>query len=123
MGERVLLNGEDVTEQIRAPLVTAAVSIVAAHPPGARRACRSPEGMGGSQRGGVVEGRDIGSVVLPDADVKIFLTADSAERAWRRAAENETGRTPPRGRTPSRGQPSRSGDATSSTRPGRRPPL
>ena len=40
--------------------------------------------------GGVVEGRDIGSVVLPDADLKIFLTADSAERAGRRAAE-ETG--------------------------------
>ena len=35
----------------------------------------------------MVEGRDIGSVVLPDADLKIFLTADSAERAWRRAAE------------------------------------
>jgi cytidylate kinase len=41
--------------------------------------------------GGVVEGRDIGSVVLPDADVKIFLTADSAERAWRRAAEDNAG--------------------------------
>ena len=52
VGERVLLNGQDVTEQIRAPLVTAAVSIVAAHPQVARGACRSPEGMGHSQRGG-----------------------------------------------------------------------
>ena len=41
--------------------------------------------------GGVVEGRDIGSVVLPDADLKIFLTADSAERAGRRAAEADGG--------------------------------
>ena len=90
VGERVVVNGEDVTEQIRTPEVNDAVSVVAAH-----RQVR--EELVGRQRawvvangGGVVEGRDIGSVVLPDADLKIFLTADSAARAERRAAE-ETG--------------------------------
>jgi prephenate dehydrogenase len=88
VGERVVLNGEDVTEEIRGPSVDAAVSTVAAHPlvrselVGRQRAWVAANG------GGVVEGRDIGSVVLPEADLKVFLTADSAERAWRRAAED-----------------------------------
>ena len=87
VGERVVLGGRDVTEDIRLPRVTEAVSVVSAHPEvraelvGRQRAWTATNG------GGVVEGRDIGSVVLPDADLKIFLTADSAERAWRRAAE------------------------------------
>jgi prephenate dehydrogenase len=87
VGERVVLDGRDVTEEIRAPAVTASVSIVAAHPQvraelvGRQRAWVAADG------GGVVEGRDIASVVLPDADLKIFLTAESAERAWRRANE------------------------------------
>jgi len=91
VGERALLNGEDVTEQIRAPLVTGAVSIVAAHPQVRAELVGRQRAWVAANGGGVVEGRDIGSVVLPDADVKIFLTADSAERAWRRATESETG--------------------------------
>ena len=91
IGERVLLNGEDVTGQIRVPLVTGAVSIVAAHPQVRVELVSRQRAWVAANGGGVVEGRDIGSVVLPDADVKIFLTADSAERAWRRATENETG--------------------------------
>ncbi len=83
---RTALDGEDVEEEIRGPVVTAAVSAVSAHP-GVRAA------LLGHQRslaadGAVVEGRDIGTVVLPDADLKIFLTADPGERARRRAAQS-----------------------------------
>lgn len=91
VGERVVLNGADVTEQIRTPPVTAAVSIVAAHPEVREELVSRQRAWVAANGGGVVEGRDIGSVVLPDADVKIFLTADSAERAWRRAAEDLAG--------------------------------
>jgi cytidylate kinase len=87
LGDRVLLDGEDVTDAIRTPEVSEAASQVAAEP-AVRRA------MVGQQRrllsdGGdwVAEGRDIGTVVMPDAEVKVFLTADPAERAARRAAE------------------------------------
>ncbi|MFZ2057384.1 MAG: (d)CMP kinase [Acidimicrobiales bacterium] len=91
VGERVVLDGEDVTEKIRAPSVTDAVSIVAAHPEvRAELVCRQRAWVA-ANGGGVVEGRDIGSVVLPEADLKVFLTADSAERAWRRATEEQTG--------------------------------
>jgi len=88
-GQRAFLDGEDVSEAIRGTAVTAAVSVVAAH-----RAVRAGmvdrqrafvrEGGGG---GVVVEGRDIGTVVFPDAAVKFFLDASPAERALRRAAE------------------------------------
>jgi len=81
---RVQLDGRDVTSQIRGPAVTDAVSIVSAHP-------RVREVLVGRQRewverhgGGVVEGRDIGTVVFPDAPVKVFLTASDDERARRR---------------------------------------
>ncbi|MGH9012497.1 MAG: (d)CMP kinase [Acidimicrobiia bacterium] len=80
----VQLDGRDVTDEIRGPAVTAAVSLVSAHP-GVR------EVMVARQRawvdrhdGGVVEGRDIGTVVFPDATVKVFLTASDEERARRR---------------------------------------
>jgi cytidylate kinase len=88
-GQRALLDGEDVSGAIRGPAVTAAVSRVAAHP-------RVREGMverqrafvrEGGGRGVVVEGRDIGTVVFPDAAVKFFLDASPEERARRRAAE------------------------------------
>lgn len=85
-GDRVLLDGGDVTDAIRAPWVSEAASRAAADP-GVR------EAMVAEQRrllaGGdwVVEGRDIGTVVAPDADIKVFLTASPAERARRRAAE------------------------------------
>jgi cytidylate kinase len=83
---RVSLEGEDVTEAIRAPEVSAAASRVSVHP-------EVREAMVQRQRaliaGGdyVAEGRDIGTVVSPDATLKVFLTASDAERARRRAAE------------------------------------
>ena len=87
VAERVLLNGEDVTDAIRTPAVSEVASQVAADP-GVRAA------MVAAQRriltgGGdwVAEGRDIGTVVAPDAEVKVFLTASPQERARRRAAE------------------------------------
>ena len=85
---RVLLNGEDVTDAIRAPEVSAAASRVSVHP-GVREAMverqRSLIGSGDY----VVEGRDIGTVVSPDAPLKVFLTASDSERARRRAAETD----------------------------------
>jgi prephenate dehydrogenase len=87
VGERVVLDDKDVTEEIRARSVNEAVSVVAAHPQVRAELVRRQRDWVAANGGGVVEGRDIGSVVLPDADLKIFLTADSAERAWRRAAE------------------------------------
>jgi cytidylate kinase len=85
---RVLLNGEDVADAIRAPEVSAAASRVSVHP-GVREAMverqRSLIGSGDY----VVEGRDIGTVVSPDAPLKVFLTASDSERARRRAAETD----------------------------------
>jgi len=85
-GARVLLNGEDVTEAIRAPEISRAASLVATIA-GVRRALVEKQREIGSQNNVVMEGRDIGSVVFPNADVKIFLDAKSEERARRRAAE------------------------------------
>ena len=83
---RVVLNGEDVTEAIRAPEVSKAASVVATIA-GVRRALVEKQRAIGAQQNVVMEGRDIGSVVFPQADVKIFLDAQSEERARRRAAE------------------------------------
>jgi len=83
---RVLLNGEDVTEAIREPEVSRAASLVATIS-GVRRALVEKQREIGSQNNVVMEGRDIGSVVFPNADVKIFLDAASEERVRRRAAE------------------------------------
>jgi cytidylate kinase len=86
LGERVIANGEDVTEAIRAPEVTEAASRVATNQ-------RVREALVRKQRellaegDWVAEGRDIGTVVAPDAAVKVFLTATPEERARRRAAE------------------------------------
>jgi cytidylate kinase len=85
-GARVLLNGDDVTEAIRAPEVSRAASLVATIS-WVRRALVEKQREIGSQNNVVMEGRDIGSVVFPDADVKIFLDAKSEERVRRRAAE------------------------------------
>src|SRR5579885_1312955 len=82
----VLLNGEDVTAAIRRPEVTDAASKVAAVP-GVRRAMREEQRRIGARQDVVMEGRDIGTVVFPDARVKIFLDADPGTRALRRAAE------------------------------------
>jgi CMP/dCMP kinase len=83
---QVLLDGRDVSEQIRAPSVTSASSRVAAH--GQVRDALLAKQRGLIANGDwVAEGRDIGTVVAPDAPVKAFLTADPAERARRRVAE------------------------------------
>lgn len=86
LGERITLDGRDVTEAIRTPEMSAAASRVAA-----QRSVR--EALVAAQRrlladgDWVAEGRDIGTVVAPGAEVKVFLTADPEERARRRATE------------------------------------
>jgi len=82
-GERIVLDGRDVTEEIRTPAVSEAASRAAA----VRRAVVSQQRELLSSGDWVAEGRDIGTVVVPDAALKVFLTADPAERARRRAAE------------------------------------
>jgi CMP/dCMP kinase len=86
LGERVTLDGEDVTEQIREPWVSEAASSVASDP-AVREALVEQQRRILADGDWVAEGRDIGTVVAPDAAVKVFLTADPAERARRRAAE------------------------------------
>ena len=83
---QVELNGEDVTSKIRTPEVTAASSRVAAVP-GVRKAMVAKQQELAAHASVVMEGRDIGTVVLPDAKVKIFLDADPGIRARRRADE------------------------------------
>lgn len=82
-----VLNGEEVSVAIRTPEVDREVSLVAAHPPVRAELVRRQREWVAKAGGAVVEGRDIGSVVLPDAEVKVYLTASSAERARRRASE------------------------------------
>jgi len=86
LGERVLLDGRDVTDAIRIPAVTEAASRIAADPD-VRRAmvARQRELLGSGDW--VAEGRDIGTVVAPQAELKLFLTASPEQRAKRRAAE------------------------------------
>jgi CMP/dCMP kinase len=84
-GQRVFLDGEDVTGAIRTPEVAQAASKIAVIP-GVRHVLVAEQRRAGHQGGVVMEGRDIGSVVFPDAEVKIFLTASPevrAERRWR----------------------------------------
>jgi len=82
----VFLNGEDVTTAIRDPLVNRHVSIVALYPEVRRLMVQKQREI--SKRGGVVmDGRDIGTHVMPDAEYKFFLTASLEERAKRRQAE------------------------------------
>lgn len=84
------LDGEDVSRQIRGPAVTAAVSAVSAVPAVRARLVELQRELAGRD-GAVVEGRDVGAVVLPDAAVKIYLNASPDVRAERRAAEHEAG--------------------------------
>jgi cytidylate kinase len=86
VGERVLIDGRDVTEQIRTPELSEAASRVAADP-GVRAALVAKQQALIADGNWVAEGRDIATVVAPDAEVKVFITADPAERAARRAAE------------------------------------
>jgi cytidylate kinase len=84
---RIRLNGEDVTEAIRTPEVSSGASRVAVIP-GVRRAMVAKQRAMGERTSVVMEGRDIGTVVFPDADVKIFLDADPEERVRRRFRES-----------------------------------
>ena len=86
LGERVVANGEDVTEAIRAPEVSEAASRVATNER-VREALMRKQRALLAQGDWVAEGRDIGTVVAPDAAVKVFLTASPEERARRRAEE------------------------------------
>jgi cytidylate kinase len=86
LGDRVLLDGEDVTQAIRTPEVSAGASRVAADLAVRAALVRRQQALV-EQGDWVAEGRDIGSVVAPQAAVKVFLTASPEERARRRAAE------------------------------------
>ena len=87
VGDRVLVDGRDVSAEIRGPEVTSAVSAVSAHH-GVRAVLVDRQRAWAAERGGgVVEGRDIGTVVFPDTPVKVFLTASDTERARRRALD------------------------------------
>lgn len=83
---RIVVNGADVTEAIRAPEVSEAASIVSAHPT-VREAMVALQRQMGAEGGVVMEGRDISTVVFPDAEYKVFLDASPEERARRRFQE------------------------------------
>ena len=85
-GDRVLLNGGDVTAEIRDNRVSREVSFISSLKP-VRDRLREMQQELGHERGVVMDGRDIGTVVFPDAELKIFLVADARERAKRRYAE------------------------------------
>jgi cytidylate kinase len=85
---RMFLDGVDVSEEIRGDEVTGAVSAVSAHPEVRRELVEMQRKWVGDHQGrGVVEGRDIGSVVFPDAALKVYLDASAEVRAERRALE------------------------------------
>jgi CMP/dCMP kinase len=86
IGDRVVVDGEDVTEAIRAPEVAEAASKVATNP-AVRSALVRKQRELLDNGDWVAEGRDIGTVVAPEAEVKVFLTASAEERARRRAQE------------------------------------
>jgi CMP/dCMP kinase len=85
-GRGVFLDGEDVSDAIRTQEVSTAASRVSVHPPVRRGMVARQQDLG--KRGGVVmDGRDIGTAVFPDADVKFYVDADPAQRALRRHDE------------------------------------
>lgn len=85
--DRVLVDGEDATAAIRGPVVTAAVSTVAALPEVRAVLVQRQRAWAHERNGGVLEGRDIGTVVFPDARLKVFVTASPRVRAERRVAQ------------------------------------
>ncbi len=84
--QRMLLNGDDVSEEIRMPEVSIAASDVSAHP-AVREFLMMMQRDLAENNNVIMDGRDIGTVVLPDADLKVFLTASPEERANRRLAQ------------------------------------
>jgi 3-phosphoshikimate 1-carboxyvinyltransferase len=91
VGPRVVIDGHDVTDVIRSPEVGRAVSDVAANADVRAQLVRRQRAWAAAHGGGVVEGRDIGNVVFPHADVKVYLTATPEERARRRHDESAAG--------------------------------
>ena len=87
-GGTVGIGGEDVTERIREPEIDAAVPVVARHPE-VREVMRGRQRELGRSGDSVIEGRDIGVVVVPEAEVKVWLVADPGVRVRRRHAERE----------------------------------
>ena len=87
VADRVLVDGVDATVEIRGPEVTKAVSTVAANPRVREEMVSRQRAWAAQHGGGVVEGRDIGTVVFPEAAVKVYLTASDSERASRRSKE------------------------------------
>lgn len=87
--KQVFIDGVDVTGDIRTARIDRSVSSASKHPE-VREALVEQQRRIGSQGDYVVEGRDIGTVVFPQAEVKVFLTASNEERARRRVAQNET---------------------------------
>ena len=90
-GATVTVDGADVTAEIRGPAVTAAVSVVAANPDVRAELVQRQRDWIAGRPGAVLEGRDIGTVVVPDAPLKVYLTASEAARAARRAGEGTVG--------------------------------
>jgi CMP/dCMP kinase len=86
-GGIVTVDGVDASIEIRGPEVTRAVSVVAANPEVRAELVSRQRAWAEERGGGVIEGRDIGSVVFPDAVLKLYLTASPEERAGRRAKE------------------------------------
>jgi cytidylate kinase len=91
VGPRVVIDGHDVTGVIRSPEVGRAVSVVAANADVRKQLVLRQRAWAAAHGGGVVEGRDIGSVVFPQAEVKVYLTASPEERARRRHDESAAG--------------------------------
>jgi CMP/dCMP kinase len=87
VADQVRVDGVDATIEIRGPEVTRAVTAVAANPRVRVELNRRQKEWAEAHEGGVIEGRDIGSVVFPDAEIKVYLTASDTERAARRSKE------------------------------------
>ncbi len=85
-GDRTYLNGRDVSDLIRAPRIDEVISVISSYPKVRKKMVQLQQTM--AEQGGVVmDGRDIGTVVLPDADLKVFMIASIEERAKRRMKE------------------------------------
>ena len=87
VGQTVVVDGVDATIEIRSPEVTRAVSTVAANPDVRKQLVLRQREWVDEHGGGVVEGRDIGTVVFPEAELKVYLDAEDRERANRRSKE------------------------------------